>query len=108
MNTAKQKRSKKGIARTISIAVLVYLASYVVLSFLGDYSKTLHITHHRYTFGVGIPTTQIWEPLFVKNTRCELNFPGWLFAPCVHLDRMWWHKGIDITEIDWEKGAQSP
>ena len=67
------------------------------LSFRGDYSKKLYITHHRYVVTCfGIPTSQIWEPLMVKNTPFEMNWLGFFFAPCVYLDRQIWHKEIDV------------
>lgn len=90
---------KHRILALLAAAVGVYLAVYAVLSAVGGYSERLYVTRHRYWFGLGIPTSQIWEPLFVKNTPWERNVPGWIFAPCVWVDRRWWHREIDIMEV---------
>ncbi len=87
------------IWKTTAGGMFVYLAVYGVLSAFGGYSTRLYVTRHRYTSGLGIPTSQIWEPLFVENTPWEMNFLGWFFAPCVHLDRRAWHKEIDCLEV---------
>ena len=102
MNTTKplpEHRAIKRIGKVVLIAVGVYLAVYAVLSALGGYSERLYVTRHRYWFGLGIPTSQIWEPLCVKNTPWERNVPGWFFAPCVWVDRRVWHRDIDIMEL---------
>ncbi|MBR4190475.1 MAG: hypothetical protein IKQ55_11005 [Kiritimatiellae bacterium] len=90
---------KHRILTFLGAAVVIYLVVYGVLSALGEYSTRLYVTRHRYKFGLGIPTSQIWEPLFVKYTPWERNLPGWLFAPCVWLDRRVWHREIDILEF---------
>ena len=90
---------KHRILALLAAAVGVYLAVYAVLSALGGYSERLYVTRHRYWFGLGIPTSQIWEPLFVKNTPWERNVPGWFFAPCVWVDRRVWHRDVDIMEL---------
>ena len=87
------------IAKAMAAAAGVYLAVYGVLSASGGYSERLYVTRHRYRFGLGIPTSQLWEPLFVKNTPWEMNVQGWLFAPCVWVDRRVWHRDIDIMEL---------
>ena len=89
----------KIIAKAVLIAVGVYLVVYGVLSASGGYSERLYVSNHRYRFGLGIPTAQLWEPLFVKNTPWEMNVPGWIFAPCVWVDRRVWHRDIDIMEL---------
>ena len=66
---------KHRILALLAAAVGVYLAVYAVLSALGGYSERLYVTRHRYWFGLGIPTSQIWEPLFVKCTPWERNVP---------------------------------
>ena len=103
MKPAGQNRAKTRIAKAILVSVFVYLAAYGVLSVLGGYSERLYVTRHRYRFGLGIPTSQLWEPLFVKNTPWEMNVPGWIFAPCVHVDRLWWHREIDVMEFFRDK-----
>ena len=99
MQPASQNRSKTRIAKAVLIAAGVYPAVYGVLSALGGYSERLYVTRHRYRFGLGIPTSQLWEPLFVKNTPWEMNVPGWVFAPCVWVDRRVWHRDVDIMEL---------
>lgn len=87
------------IAKAMAAAAAVYLAVYGVLSASGGYSERLDVGSHRYRFGLGIPTAQLWEPLFVKNTPWERNVPGWIFAPCVWVDRRVWHRDVDIMEV---------
>ena len=90
---------KHRILALLAAAVGVYLAVYGVLSASGGYSERLYVGSHRYRFGLGIPTAQLWEPLFVKNTPWERNVPGWIFAPCVWVDRRVWHRDVDIMEL---------
>ena len=99
MKPASQNRAKTRIAKAVLIALGVYLVVYGVPSASGGYSERLYVTRHRYRFGPGIPTSQLWKPLFVKNTPWERNVPGWIFAPCVWVDRRWWHREIDIMEV---------
>ena len=98
MTSESQNRAKTRIAKAVLIAVVVYLVVYGVLSALGGYSERLYVSRCRYRFGIGIPTSQLWEPLFVKNTPWEMNVPGWVFAPCVWVDRRVWHRDVDIME----------
>ena len=79
--------------------VLCYVLPYCLLSVRGQYSERLYVSGElRYSYGLGIPDISIWNAHLVISNPYEKNALGWLFAPLVCIDRLWWHSNINVTD----------
>lgn len=82
------------------LALLVYTATYLCLTLMGDYGeKLLPSRTTRYTFGLSVPSRVVWQPKYTVVLPREQNGLGVLFWPLVELDRAVWHRDINASDF---------
>lgn len=101
-----RKRRIKRIFIVCGALLLLYIASYVVLSAMGSY-RWSQSGRLRYSFGLSVTDIEIWSPRGMTwepfrniygadTTRGDLL--GYLYSPLIALDRAWLHPTIKIFE----------
>lgn len=89
---------RKILLLTLLLVVLLYLASYTILSIQGGYADRMFISGKlRYTIGLSVPDEYRWQPLGVDRTQHSL--PRTIYAPLIALDDMLWHKPISVEQL---------
>ena len=95
-NNIKNSKWKKFLNRLCQSVLVIYFATYFVLSYFGHYSSYAVITGGTRLAGSGWPIRDayVWEPVGIHFIPFECNFLGGCYIPCVLADRAWWHKNI--------------
>ena len=85
------------------VALLAYLGSYVVNSLFGGYSRRLEPGGtSRYSGGLAMRSTLMWQPRFGRCAPSGVDALGWLFYPLIEIDRSLLHKNKDVFRDEEE------
>src|SRR4051794_34635235 len=81
------------------ITLVVYVASYLPLTLLGEYR--IDMTGRQRPWGLALMDVDLWQPKATYfrvytsvsgDTGCSSDFLGTVYAPLILLDRAIWHR----------------
>ena len=91
-----KKLIKKRLDQFMIVFLILYFASYVLLSAFGSYDSRPDRSGKTKLFewGWSVPDIQIWQPKFLMLRSNNWNYGGLAYVPLIWLDRKVWHRNL--------------
>ena len=97
------KRIGKIATISLLLAFFLYVGSYIANSLCGGYWPRPVSGELSYSSGLGLPTLFLWQPHFGYYDPNDQDTVGRVYAPLIYIDRLIFHKNLDLAREKDEK-----